>query len=192
MCNMARDRDAVAAAVVPVPIPADHDNDIFLPDVWQWFGHNPIDKDWTLRSYRLLGHPCSSVSDFWKIVNSARPVIERTMIFCMREGCQPIWDDPACVDGSLVSVLVGYDRAATTFVDVCTRALGETLVADTNSDVVGVSMSPKRMHCVIKIWTREQVDAQTVERWSLPQTIKRDDLRIEASRKHISGSHTPS
>ena len=167
-----------------------HDKDTFLPDVWQWFGHNPTDKDWTMKSYRLLGHPCSSVSDFWTIINSARPVIERTMIFVMREGCLPTWDDPACVDGSLVSVLVSYDKAAAIFTDTCVRALGETLVGDTESDIVGISMSPKRMHCVIKVWTRHQVDLQTVRQWALPPSVDKDDVRIEASRKHISGTHS--
>lgn len=166
----------------------------FLPDVWQFFGHHPTDKDWTLRSYRLLGKPCSSTSDFWTIINSAMPFIERSMVFCMRDPVMPTWDDPACINGSLVSVLVSYDRAASTFIDLCMHALGETLLgSDGDTNVVGVSMSPKRMHCVIKVWTGEVVDAATVQKWSLPRSIDHAELRIEASRKHILGkqSETP-
>jgi hypothetical protein len=164
-------------------------DEIFLPDVWQWFAHDPLDKDWTLKSYRMLGPPCSSVRDFWTVVNSARPVIERTMIFVMLDGVFPMWDDPECVNGSLVSVLVTYDRAAATFVDTCMAALGENLAADTESPIVGVSLSPKRMHCVLKVWTGEKVDMETVERWSWPKSVDRSDIRIEASRRHISNSH---
>ena len=166
-------------------------DDVFLPDVWQWFAHNPVDKDWTLKSYRMLGPPCSSVSDFWTVVNSARPIIERTMIFVMKDPSMPMWDDPACVNGSLVSILVSYDKAAATFIDTCVRALGETLNGeDTETHIVGVSMSPKRMHCVVKVWTSEQVSAEIVQKWSLPESIDKSDVRIEASRKHISSTHS--
>lgn len=167
--------------------------EVFLPDVWQWFGHNPTDKDWTLRSYRLLGPPCSSVDDFWTVVNSVRPLMERSMLFAMRDGVMPMWDDPACVDGSLVSVLLPYDRAGPVFVDMCMRAMGETLVTDAralsdggDATVVGVSTSPKRLHCVVKVWTSREVTEADLQGWAFPREVNRKDVRIEKSRKHIS------
>lgn len=166
-------------------------DDTFLPDIWQFFLHHPCERDWTLSSYKVCGRPCSSAEDFWLIMNSVTRVIERTMIFVMRDGVMPVWDDPACIDGTLVSILVAYEKAAEAFGQTAMRALGETLVKPGSGsiEVVGVSLSPKRLHCVLKIWLSVPVESECFhDNFDFPSVVANCELKFQPCRQQISES----
>ena len=162
-------------------------DEVWLNDAWQVYAHEPSGSDWTLPSYKLVGNPLSTVSDFWTMFNSVEPCLERSMLFIMRDGVTPSWDDPACIDGALVSAAVVSTQAKASFKQLVQSLLGETLLAGgegyTWSDVLGVSMGPKKAHCVIKIWMGKTASAPP--QFHLPSAITPTDLRVTPSRDYI-------
>lgn len=130
--------------------------DVFLNDVWKLWYHSPEDDDWRLESYVSVTM-ISSVNDLWTAVNSIAPYIKDGMFFLSREYVSPTWDDPAVIDGGSYSIRVPREAATEAFVDMMIAAAGETLLsedvrADRWDTVCCVSISPKNMNNVIKIW----------------------------------------
>lgn len=133
-------------------------DDVFLNDVWKLYYHSPDDDDWRLESYVSIG-VVSSIGDFWTVVNTIRPWMRDGMFFFMREFVQPVWDDPAVIDGGCFSVRVPREHAPEALVDMMMAAAGETLLAEAARDrwdmVCGISISPKNSFNVIKVWLSE-------------------------------------
>lgn len=164
------------------------DRDEFFNDTWRVYAHHPQDSDWTHSSYKPVGM-LSCASDFWSIWNAAEPVIERTMLFVMREHIFPSWDDPACINGSIAAAMVTDTEAAPAFLEIAQRAVGETLLRDPVAwaDVNGVSIGPKRASCVIKVWMA--TDEQNADRLRLPETVDSTTVRTQPCRAYIRASH---
>lgn len=162
----------------------------FLNDTWRVYAHNPTDADWTHRSYAPIGL-VTSVDEFWTVWNSCAPCVDRTMLFFMREHVFPSWDDPACIEGSIGSAIVGVDGAPDVFREVVQRALGETLTSDGRewSMVNGVSIGPKNGFCVVKVWTGERDTVAKQIRW--PGRVDPSKVRFQPCRAHIACARAP-
>lgn len=158
---------------------------MFFDDTWSVHVHSPVDSDWRLQSYKVL-RPLSSVNDFWMLWNSIEHCVTRTMLFVMRDGIHPSWDDPANLDGSIAACIVKTAEAASVFCDVVQRVVSERLCPESPCDVNGVSMGPKKGFCVIKIWmATTEADS---ERLSLPASIDRSAVRVQPCRAHINSA----
>jgi hypothetical protein len=162
---------------------------VFFNDSWRAYVHDPNDPRWTRESYASIGI-ISCVDDFWALWNACNPVIDRTMLFIMREHVFPSWDDPACIDGAIGSAIVPRDGSARAFRDLVQRALGECLVRDSRtwSDVNGVSIAPKNGFCVLKVWMN--TPDRDASRIQLPDVINSARVRYQPCRKHIEFSRT--
>lgn len=140
---------------------------LFLHDVWSWYFHDPDDADWTLGSYMRVGD-VSTLDDFWNLQLAVDPYVRRGMFFVMREHIFPCWDDPHNIKGGCLSIKVLNDEMPSFWQHLLTCMLGERLatggaekgVADDGGDVVpvvnGLSVSPKRFFCIIKVWLRSE------------------------------------
>lgn len=131
------------------------EDDVFLNDVWSLYFHDPNDMNWTNSSYLNLG-TISTVHDFWNHSLCLKDNVHKGMFFLMREHVFPCWDDPSNISGGCFSVKVLKDDMSTFWEDLCIKILGETLLKDGKRDmwnvVNGISTSPKKHFCIIKIW----------------------------------------
>lgn len=130
-----------------------------LNDIWSLYFHDPNDDKWTYDSYHRL-KDISSVDDFWSIHNLLKPHIHAGMFFLMREYVFPCWDDTHNKDGGCLSIKVLKQDVPSYWEDLCIRSLGETLLKEAHIDswscINGISTSPKKHFCIIKIWLRDQ------------------------------------
>lgn len=139
--------------------------DAYLNDVWSMYFHDPNDTNWTNASYVNLGS-ISTVDDFWNHATQFKDHIHKGMFFLMREHVFPYWDDPANINGGCFSIKVLKDDMHAYWEDMCVKLLSESLLRDKSKwDIInGISTSPKKHFCIIKIWTRnldlEQEDAK--------------------------------
>lgn len=126
----------------------------FLNDCWALHFHDPDDTDWTDKSYKLIGN-VSSVQDWQMANNSFSDLWQRGMFFVMREHIKPLWEDEHNKDGGCLSFKVNKPDAGFFWFKLTALALGETLTKDPeNSEkICGVSISPKRNYCILRIWT---------------------------------------
>lgn len=134
--------------------------DLFLNDVWSIYFHDPNDSNWTHSSYVHLGD-ISSVNDYWNHALASKDNIHKGMFFIMREHVFPAWDDPCNLKGGCLSLKVLKDDMQRFWEDLCIKLLGEMLVLNRASDidwskVNGISTSPKKHFCIVKIWLQDQ------------------------------------
>lgn len=157
---------------------------VFFNDTWRAYVHHPNDTDWTHASYKSVGM-LSNVDDFWLMWNACEPVITGTMLFVMREGVFPTWDDAACIDGSIGSAIVPETRAPEVFRDIVQMAVGECIARSPGqwSDVNGVSVAPKKGFCVVKLWTSST--EKNADDFVWPIGIDASKVRFQPCRAHI-------
>lgn len=133
--------------------------DVFLNDIWAMYFHDPNDNDWTNASYHRMGD-ISTVDDFWSHQLSVKHQVHKGMFFLMREHVFPCWDDPANLQGGCLSIKVLKDDMGEFWEDISMKLLGETLLKEEHrahwSKVNGISTSPKKHFCIIKIWVADQ------------------------------------
>ena len=162
----------------------------WLQDVWTFYFHDPEDQRWTLESYRRLGD-AASVEDFWELQGAVAPHVRAGMFFAMREHVFPCWDDKHNIDGGCISIKVPVDVAPAAWELLLKRAIGETLVVDDSSwaSLNGISISPKRGFCIVKIWmaddrhaTRAHVRLPEDYRGEVVFRSNRDNMQMDASK----------
>ena len=139
-----------------------------LNDLWNVHFHDPGDEDWTMKSYHLL-HTLSTVEDFWIVNNAIKDKLQNGMFFVMREHIFPCWDDPENKDGGCISIKVPRAKVLGFWEALCAAVLGETLISNMEQMAVinGISISPKRAFCIIKIWIARK-DVVTMSNLKLP------------------------
>ena len=135
------------------------DSDVeFFDDIWNAYFHDPVDKDWTFKSYSLL-HTISTPEDYWLVDVAIRPERLATgMFFIMREHVYPCWDDPSNKDGGCYSIKVPKSLVC----DFWRKLICRVLTSDPAFDALeinGLSISPKGLFSIVKIWTPTKVVA---------------------------------
>lgn len=172
--------------VTMAPAPPQHEEeDVFFHDVWNYYAHATEDDDWTMPSYAHLG-AVSTVSEFWAMHDATLRALPHSMLFVMREGVFPCWDDASNIQGGCLSVKVGRDQLRAAWPALTACLVGETLLRrplappgpgdapegaartaaaalrDADPEgwlcVNGVSVSPKRNFYIIKLWMRYGAD----------------------------------
>ena len=83
------------------------------------------------------------------------------MFFLMREHIQPLWEDPYNRNGGCFSFKVNKPEASAYLFKICSQMLGNSLAKSqdpcAHNAICGISMSPKRNYCIIRIWIGSKV-----------------------------------
>ena len=81
-------------------------------------------------------------------------MIKNCMLFLMRKGINPTWEDARNRKGGCFSYKVSNNTVIKTWRDLTYLTVGETLgVTDKHQAAInGITISPKKNFCVIKIW----------------------------------------
>lgn len=127
-----------------------------LSDEWTLSVHLPHDTDWSLNSYKSI-YNYKTVEEVIAINNALSPrLVKNCMLFIMRKGITPLWEDPKNRSGGCFSYKVNNK-----IVDECWKTLsyslmGETLSNNSNlqQNINGITISPKKNFCIIKIWLK--------------------------------------
>ena len=156
----------------------DHDTDAdkqlkedhLLNDLWSFYFHDPFNSDWNLNSY-IKVYDVGSVEDFWPVHETFLEKISMGMFFITREHIFPCWDDPYNKDGGCISIKVLKADIQPFWATMSFRLLGETLLVDEKRDmwdhINGLSISPKKHFCIIKVWLRT-TELQDVSFYNIP------------------------
>lgn len=138
---------------------------MFLNDTWTLWFHDPTNESWDKDSYIQLA-TVSTVEDVAGMCEGFKELWNRGMFFLMREHIMPVWEDPHNAGGGCFSFKSMKPDVSKMWFDLVARATGETLIVrDKRPDhwekVCGVSISPKRSYCIMRIWVADQT-------WSNP------------------------
>lgn len=122
---------------------------------WNLYYHLPQDKSWDLSSYSIIMSSINTVEQLI-LLNSALNdnVIKNCMLFVMREGITPMWEDPRNRNGGCFSYKVINKVVPEVWRNLFFLLCGESLCVDKihNKHINGITISPKKNFCIIKIW----------------------------------------
>ncbi len=125
-----------------------------LSDSWTLWAHLPHDTNWSMNSYKQI-YTASSVEEIVAMAEHLPDALVRNcMLFMMRKGIQPTWEDPRNRNGGCFSYKVTNKIVPMTWrnlmmVTACETSAPESQVS---GDITGITISPKKNFCIIKIW----------------------------------------
>ena len=125
-----------------------------LSDKWTLWAHLPHDTDWSIKSYKLI-FTVSNVEETIAITETLPPIlVQNCMLFWMREGIKPTWEDPKNRNGGCFSYKVVNKTVYDSWKELTYFTLGSTLSKQMSfvDKVTGFTISPKKNFCIIKIW----------------------------------------
>jgi hypothetical protein len=126
-----------------------------LNDKWNLYYHLPHDKSWELSSYSYIMSNIDSVESIAALNETIHDnIIRNCMLFVMRDGITPMWEDPRNRNGGCFSYKVSNkcvpDVWRSLFSALCCEAL--CCESSHNKFLNGITISPKKNFCIVKIW----------------------------------------
>jgi len=125
-----------------------------LRTTWQLWAHLPHDTNWGLDSYVNV-MTAKHAEDLTSLKHTVpEKLVSSCMLFFMREAIDPIWEHPSNRDGGCFSYKISNKIVADTWWELCMLVAGESISTDSalTKAITGVSVSPKKGFCVVKIW----------------------------------------
>ena len=125
-----------------------------LSGTWIPWAHLPHDTDWSIKSYTKI-YEFNTLEQAVTITEMLPPkLIVNCMLFLMRKGINPIWEDERNRNGGCFSYkIINKD------VPGAWKQMSYLLVGETMSDNVkmlphinGITISPKKNFCIMKVW----------------------------------------
>ena len=121
---------------------------------WNLWAHLPQDPDWSVKSYKKI-YQYKNVEEVVAITESLpEGLIKNCMLFVMREGITPMWEDQKNRNGGCFSYKVSNKNVYEVWRDLTYVLVGESIsnnITFVNS-VTGITISPKKNFCIVKIW----------------------------------------
>lgn len=125
-----------------------------LNNKWKLWAHLPHDTDWSLASYKPI-FTFSSVEDTIAICETLPEIlVKNCMLFVMRDGVTPIWEDPKNRNGGCFSYKISNKNVYEVWKELTYVLVGETISNNPGfvNSITGITISPKKNFCIIKIW----------------------------------------
>ena len=121
---------------------------------WVLWAHLPHDTDWSVNSYKPI-YTFKTVEETIAI-NETLPeiLVKNCMLFIMKEGIMPIWEDPKNRNGGCFSYKVSNKNVYEVWKELTYVLVGESMSSNPSfvHQVTGITISPKKNFCIIKIW----------------------------------------
>jgi hypothetical protein len=125
-----------------------------LSDRWTLWAHLPHNTDWSINSY-IKVFTFTNVEETIAVTETLPSVlVENCMLFLMREGIKPTWEDPKNRNGGCFSYKVSNKNDCKVWKDLTYVVVGSSVSSNINfvNAVTGITISPKKNFCIIKIW----------------------------------------
>jgi len=156
---MATDKPNMSLAIETQPEPeqsikSPSESELKLYKEWTLYAHLPHDTDWTIDSYK----PITTISSVQQAIAICEIIpdtmVKNCMLFLMRSGIKPMWEDPKNKNGGCFSYKVSNKQVAKAWKNLCFHLMGETISKDNAVllNITGATISPKKNFCIIKIW----------------------------------------
>ena len=128
-----------------------------LSDKWTVWAHLPHDTDWSVKSYKKI-YTVGTVEEAVAITETLPDVlVKNCMLFIMRCGISPVWEDPQNRNGGCFSYKIANKNVYEVWKELSFVLMGGSISEESSfsSSVTGITISPKKNFCIIKIWMRD-------------------------------------
>lgn len=121
---------------------------------WNLWAHLPHDPDWTVNSYKKIFR-FTTVEETVAITESLpEGLVKNCMLFVMKDGIAPMWEDPKNKNGGCFSYKVSNKNVYEVWRDLTYVLIGGAISSNSSfvNSVTGITISPKKNFCIVKIW----------------------------------------
>jgi hypothetical protein len=121
---------------------------------WTLWAHLPHNTDWSIKSYIPIS-TFSTIEETTAIMETLPSImVENCMLFMMRQGIEPRYEDIKNRKGGYFSNKVLNKNVYKVWKELSYVTVGESVINNTNimNCVTGITISPKKNFCIIKIW----------------------------------------
>jgi hypothetical protein len=129
----------------------------WLNDTWSIYFHNPFDNNWDESGYIKL-FTLANIEEFIVMNSLLKKHTNEGMFFIMRDHIFPKWNDPENKNGGFLSIKILKDKVPSFFEKIVIDLINETLLKPEyyhlSGNINGVSISPKKHFCIIKVWVK--------------------------------------
>ena len=127
-----------------------------LPETWVLWYHSLTNNNWSINGYKKI-YTIKTVEDFWNVtVRLNITIIQNGMFFLMKENIEPLWENKDNINGGCWSYKISKKDCYMSLIEIFMAVCGDSLVEDKYINVInGVSISPKRNYCIVKIWNND-------------------------------------
>lgn len=127
-----------------------------LQHKWNLWAHLPHDVEWTINSYKNI-YTFTTVENTIAILETLPDVlVKNCMLFIMKDGIMPIWEDPSNKEGGCFSYKISNKNVYEIWKHLTYVLVGETMSTNQSfvNNINGITISPKKNFCIIKIWMK--------------------------------------
>lgn len=133
------------------------DTEHILNDNWDLYYHLPTDPNWDIRSYKVIMKDINTCESVLALNNNLKSgSVKNCMLFLMRSGITPRWEDPLNRNGGCFCYKIHnktvYPAWNLLFKFIVTETLSDNKTV--NENINGITISPKKNFCIIKIWMK--------------------------------------
>ncbi len=125
-----------------------------LTNNWNLWAHLPHDTDWGIKSYKKI-YELKTMEESIAITETLPEIlVKNCMLFIMKSGIMPIWEDSKNRNGGCFSYKVSNKIVHEVWRNLTYVLVGETISSQESfvSSITGITISPKKNFCIIKIW----------------------------------------
>lgn len=127
---------------------------------WGLYYHNPNSNDWSNDSYKRISQ-LNTVDAFCVLYKEMDfQECAQGMFFLMRSDIMPTWEDTHNRNGGCWSFKVSLEHFFYVWKNLSMMLVGETLCKEPML-LNGISVSPKRGFCIVKLWNRDSKHTDT-------------------------------
>lgn len=124
-----------------------------LSDTWVCWVHLPNDNNWEISGYKKI-HSFNTIEQAI-LLNEClgEELLKHCMIFLMKDGINPMWEDNKNRNGGSFSYKVSNKNISKIWKKIYYMVLGKTISNEkVYSNINGITISPKKNFCILKIW----------------------------------------
>jgi len=125
-----------------------------LQRTWEFWIHPQHNTSWSLDSYSSI---CkfTTVEEMCAVMSVLpREFVQKSMLFIMKKGIAPMWEDPQNRNGGAFSYQIANEYVPDNWERLVYSVLGEYATKNTeiSNAMTGITISPKKGYCILKIW----------------------------------------
>ena len=156
-----------------------------LANKWTMWAHLPHDTDWSISSYKKI-YTMGTVEHAIALAETLPEVlVKNCMLFLMKDGVKPIWEDPKNRAGGCFSYKISNKCVYDVWKELSYVLVGESISEQSSfvTNVTGITISPKKNFCIIKIWMSNCANQNP--------SVVTDDVKGLTSQGCLFKKHTP-
>jgi hypothetical protein len=127
-----------------------------LNDTWVLYAHLPHDNNWNIDSYKIIAE-VKFVEQVIAITDCIPDdIMTECMLFWMRKGICPTWEDPNNKNGGCFSYKIPNKNVPSVWRKMSYLLCGENMTLNYTimNKINGITISPKKNFCILKIWLK--------------------------------------